>query len=107
MSQKRRSVFKIDGYGFPTGGNGIPWVTGCLYPSFAISMTTETRVSSADMAALLGISVKTLHRHRKSNTSFWRPGIHYSLRTPGVTELVWDAEKTQKAWLVSTRPGLN
>ena len=67
-------------------------------------MGNQRHIVSAEMAGILGISVKTLHRQRKQENSIFRPGVHFFNRTPLSSELVWNAEKTEKAWLIASRP---
>ena len=57
-------------------------------------------VTSNEMAAVLGISAKTLHRYRiyDDERRFLKPGVHYFKRTLESREFVWDIEKTARAY---------
>jgi hypothetical protein len=71
-------------------------------------MTTDVWVDSSTMAAALGISVKTLHRLRVDTTAdaFLEQGIHFRPKTPKPgSPLVWDRERTIKAWQFASKPG--
>lgn len=67
-------------------------------------MPAPTRVLSAEMARILNISVKTLHRHRslEGENRFLELGKHFFKRSPTSGEFVWDVEKTTKAWTAVT-----
>ena len=60
----------------------------------------KTHVTSHEMAALLNISTKTLHRYRafEDERRFLKPGVHFFKRTIESREFIWDAEKTTKAY---------
>ena len=67
-------------------------------------MHEASRVPSAEMARILNVSVKTLHRHRQleDESRFLELGKHFFRRSPSSSELVWDVEKTKKAWSAVT-----
>jgi hypothetical protein len=67
-------------------------------------MSAPDRVLSAEMARILNISVKTLHRHRQleGEDRFLELGKHFFRRSPSSGEFVWDVEKTKKAWTAVT-----
>lgn len=57
-------------------------------------------VTSQEMAAVLSISVKTLHRYRvyDDDRRFLKPGVHYFRQTLESRSFVWDVEKTARAY---------
>lgn len=67
-------------------------------------MSAPDRVLSSEMARILNISVKTLHRHRNlpDDQQFLELGKHFFKRSPTSGEFVWDVERTRKAWNVVT-----
>jgi hypothetical protein len=67
-------------------------------------------LSSRETAKRLGISIKTLFRHRKdfgeppgNRTRFLDRGVHFFTKSPGSPQLVWDWEATEHAWLQACR----
>ena len=69
-------------------------------------MNGKFTVSTKEMVQLLGLeSEKTLFRRRTDYGSdrcldqrFLERGIHFQSKTPGSAQLVWDPERTKRAW---------
>jgi hypothetical protein len=67
----------------------------------------STMLPTREVMERLGIlSTKTLFRRRtdcrdprtKTLRTFLEPGVHFFSLTPGSTRLIWDWEKTERAW---------
>ena len=63
----------------------------------------QIHVTSGEMAAVLNISVKTLHRYRvyDDERRFLKPGVHYFKRTLESRDFIWDVEKTARAYMTA------
>ena len=60
---------------------------------------TTVWLNNAEMAAQLGIAVRTLHNYR-SKRDFLIEGRHWRRATPSAgAHVLWNAELTEKAWL--------
>ena len=61
-----------------------------------------TWISNAEMAAALGIALRTLHKYRFEH-DFLIEGRHWRRMTPSANApIVWDRERTELAWAAET-----